>query len=45
MLFVIWQWIFQDFVIVWQKKHREQSVTQIWIAYRIGVVEQCCQMA
>jgi len=24
--------------------HRAQSVTLLWIAYRIGVVEQCCQM-
>jgi len=21
-----------------------QSVTQLWLAYRVGVVEQCCQM-
>jgi len=24
--------------------HRAQSVTVLWIAYRVGVVEQCCQM-
>jgi len=24
--------------------HRAQSVTLLWIAYRIGFVEQCCQM-
>jgi len=24
--------------------HRAQSVTLLWLAYRIGVVEQCCQM-
>jgi len=24
--------------------HRAQSVTVLWIAYRIGVVKQCCQM-
>jgi len=24
--------------------HRAQSVTLLWIAYRIGVVEKCCQM-
>jgi len=24
--------------------HRAQSVTLLWIAYRICVVEQCCQM-
>jgi len=24
--------------------HRAQSVTLLYIAYRIGVVEQCCQM-
>jgi len=38
-LFVIWQ----DFVI-FGRIHRAQSVTLLWIAYRIGVVEQCCQM-
>jgi len=26
------------------RKHRAQSVTLLWIAYRIGVVEQRCQM-
>jgi len=26
------------------KIHRVQSVTLPWIAYRIGVVEQCCQI-
>jgi len=41
LLFVIWQ----DFVIVWQNTvHRAQSVTLLWLAYRIGVVEQCCQV-
>jgi len=24
--------------------HRAQSVTLLWLAYCIGVVEQCCQM-
>ena len=24
--------------------HRAQSVTLLWLAYRIGVVEQWCQM-
>jgi len=24
--------------------HGAHSVTLLWIAYRIGVVEQCCQM-
>jgi len=24
--------------------HRTQSVTLLWLAYRIGVVKQCCQM-
>jgi len=24
--------------------HRAQSVTLLWPAYRIGVVEQCCQI-
>ena len=24
--------------------HRAHSVTLLWLAYRIGVVEQCCQM-
>jgi len=24
--------------------HSAQSVTLIWLAYRIGVVEQCCRM-
>jgi len=26
------------------KTHRARSVTLLWLAYRIGVVEQCCQM-
>jgi len=38
-LFVIWQ----DFVI-FGRIHSVQSVTLLWLAYRIGVVEQCCQM-
>jgi len=24
--------------------HRAQTVTLLWLAYRIGVVEQCCPM-
>jgi len=24
--------------------HRAQSVTLLWLAYRIGIVEPCCQM-
>jgi len=24
--------------------HRAQFTTMVWLAYRIGVVEQCCQM-
>jgi len=24
--------------------HRAQSVTLLWLAYRIGVVQQCCQV-
>jgi len=24
--------------------HRAPSVTLLWLAYRIGVVEQCCQV-
>jgi len=24
--------------------HRAQSVSLLWLAYRSGVVEQCCQM-
>ena len=38
-LFVLWQ----DFVM-FGRIHRAQSVTLLWLAYRIGVVEQCCQM-
>jgi len=41
LLFVSWK----DFVIVWQNTvHLAQSVTLLWLAYRIGVVEQCCQV-
>jgi len=29
---------------VFGRTHRVQSVTLLWIAHRIGVVEQCCQM-
>jgi len=39
LLFVIWQ----DFVM-FDRIHRAQSVTLLWLAYRIGVVEMCCQM-
>jgi len=39
-LFVIWQ----DFVI-FGRIQRAQSVTLLGLAYRIGVVEQCWQMA
>jgi len=42
-LFVIWQWIWQDFVM-FGRIHRAQSVTMVWFAYRIGGVEQCCRM-
>jgi len=38
-LFVIWQ----DFVMC-GRIHRAQSVTPLWFAYSIGVVEQCCHM-
>jgi len=24
--------------------HTAQSVTLLWLAYRIGVVERCCEM-
>jgi len=41
-LFVIWQWIWQDFVIVWQNTPR--TVCHLRLAYPIGVVEQCCQL-
>jgi len=37
--FAIWQ----DFV-TFGRIHRAQSVTLLWLAYGIGVVEQCCQM-
>jgi len=38
-LFVIWQ----DFVM-FGRIHRAKCVTMLWLAYRIGVVEQSCQM-
>jgi len=37
--FVVWQ----DFV-TFGRIHRAQSLTLLWLAYRVGVVEQCCQM-
>jgi len=39
--FVIWQ----DFVIVWKNTPCAVGpVTLLWLAYRIGGVQQCCQM-
>jgi len=51
----LWQY-FVDIIsyilsVIWRDSHLfgrlrcAQSVTLLWLAYRIGVVEQCCQMA
>jgi len=37
--------IWQDFEIVWQNKPCTVApVTLLWLAYRVGGVEHCCQM-